>query len=435
MRQSVFSMMAVVAISLCLAACQHEQMPETPQESVRKISVRATQADTRTAVIVDGQGYHPTWTEGDWISLYEFSDAGVASGESNGLGANVEDFQHVTTFDVDFEGDPQGSSFYYVGAYSTCVGKVYSGIDEDYDDLWAQAWGETPETPRWGLVGWIPERQEPLLDSFDPKADVMFSQKTPESQQRPDEISLAFARVGSIAKITLKGLPKNDRVLWGRLTYGPSWNACNIFVYDPTIGQIAVAPPDEEIDPVIEFFFKSDDYPDLPELTVGDDQQAVIWLRTLSGTLTDHFSITVYTEDQYGNERVFVKDVDLESSGKSIEFKENGITAFNVGMETHYTNWYMDYMDSDRGESTFTAFVRYKKSSSIEEYGLLPWNGTPLSLKSVSFWRDWGNEIEYKFVFDIEEGTVENYYFMGYIKTNDGTVYYNKEGAWEVPAR
>lgn len=331
MRWVVFPIMVVAAIALSSTACRNEQIPDTPQESVHRITVQASHADTRTAVVADGQGYKPTWMEGDWIHLFEFFEGGVNWGESKELGSTQAS---VTSFDVLFkENAPQGP-IQYVGAYSPNV-DIASVNDENLGDSWAQAWGNNSPVPSWWLFGYIPENQHPRLESFDPDADVMFSQMI-ESQTRPESINLAFARVGSIAKITLKDLPAGERVLWGYLTVGPSWKPWGGLVYDYTKGKIAILPPESDghdtdgilPDEMINFLFDRDVVP-----VVGNDGNAVIWMRVLSGELSDHFSVTVYTEDSSGQEHEYVKEVDLVSRGRSIVFEEGGITEFTVGME------------------------------------------------------------------------------------------------------
>ena len=313
-------------------------MPDTPQESVKesvkRITVQASQAETRTAVIADGQDYKPTWKAGDWIKLFEFSDEGVIEGYSEDL---TEDTPLLASFNVEFEDNQQGSPLQYVGAYSRNT-QLVSVDDPDLGGLWAQAWGNNSAVPRWWLDGYIPENQRPRLDSFDPEADVMFSRMT-EKENRPNEnetIDLAFARVGSIAKITLKDLPAGERVISGYWTVGGSWQAWGDVLYDYTKGKIAIVPPESNgvdtdgilPDGMINFFFDRDVVP-----VVGEDRKVVIWLRVLSGELSDHFSISVETEDSSGQKHEYKKEVDLASKGRSIIFDEGGITEFTVGMD------------------------------------------------------------------------------------------------------
>ena len=257
------------------------------------------------------------------------------------------------------EMDPilSASSFQYVGAYSPNV-SIASVNDEDLGGSWALAWGNSSAVPSSWLYGYIPENQHPRLDSFDPEADLMFSRMI-ESQTRPDQIDLAFARVGSIAKITLKDLPVGERVTRGYWTVGSSWQALGGLVYDYTKGKIAILPPEsdgQDADEKINFLYNEDDD---SVLNVDENGKAVIWLRVLSGTLSDHFSVTVYTEDSSGEEHEYVKEVDLVSTGRSIIFDEGGITEFTVGMEavdpgTPETPNIHDYVTFS--ENTYTYF-------------------------------------------------------------------------------
>lgn len=204
---------------------------------------------------------------------------------------------------------------------------------------WKEAWGATRPIPRWGFWCELGRyEQETRNSGFDPYADVLISEKIGPYDDRPDEINVAFARVGTIAKITLKGLPPGDRVCEGSFSHGNSWISTGEVFYDPYTNEAAYMP----------FYDYDDDgnslgrhnridfegyYFDEDRVYVDANGEAVIWLRTFSGTLDDYFAITVTTEDGSNNRSNFHKEVNLEEQGKSITFFEGDITAFSVGME------------------------------------------------------------------------------------------------------
>ena len=105
MRSILITTMAVAAF--CVAtACQKEATQDTPRNHVRKITVHADQAATRTEITYDetAKKYKSIWEEGDWIDLFEFSSDEYNVGNSQD--DCPEDYERRETFTVSFEYDP-----------------------------------------------------------------------------------------------------------------------------------------------------------------------------------------------------------------------------------------------------------------------------------------------------------------------------------------
>ena len=331
MRSILITTMAVAAF--CVAtACQQESMPESSRSHVRKITVHANQADTRTEITYDeaAQKYKSIWEDGDWIDLFEFSSDEYNVGNSQD--DCPEDYERRETFTVSFEDDPLEGELQYVGVYPgdnvqpDQRGVVHSGSEGAF---WSSIWGAAPDTPRWGLIGTIPWNQHPNKLSFDPQADLLFSEmkscnlnkEEDESGYQTGDIALTFARVGSIAKITLTNLPVGEEVTVGTFTHGSSWRSTGQVLYDPIEKKVGILPEsDQEASgSTIEFSYQG--------FYVNDSREADIWLRVLTGTLSDGFTIRVTTYDSDYNPRYFKKTVTLNTP---ITFTEGDITAFSV---------------------------------------------------------------------------------------------------------
>ena len=337
MRHIVYSMMAVVA--LCLSTgCHREQDVDIPkEEGSRMITVHASQAaETRTTIVYQGQDgndnpvYKSIWQAGDQIQLFQVCSHTWESDSSSPLGEDVDaitDFQ-VPAF-IYYHQPTEDEQVHYVGASSGYYGVSFL----DYDDLVSiDAWGDSQSASSWGIRGYIPDEQNPSKDSFDRNADLLLS-KMVTSTGRSYEMDLYFARIGSIARITLKGLPEGDRVMRGRLSVGESWLASGEVIYDPTHQKVAYLPIRPIKTKSSESFTSSIYF--LPEdVYVDENGEAVIWLRTMAGTLSDHFAISVETWNPDTDRRTsYQKVVDLESLNVEIPFNEGEITAFNVRME------------------------------------------------------------------------------------------------------
>ena len=332
MRHIVFLALAFTAF--CLAtACQKEATQDTPRNHVRKITVHADQAATRTEITYDetAKKYKSIWEEGDWIDLFEFSSDEYNVGNSKE--DRPDEYERRETFTVSFKDDPLEGELHYVGVYpGDNVQPDHGGVvhSDSKGALWSLIWGAAPETPRWGLIGTIPWDQRPNSLSFDPDADLLFSEmkrcnlnkEEDESGYQTGDIALTFARVGSIAKITLTNLPVGEEVTVGTFTHGSSWRSTGQVLYDPIEKKVGILPEsDQEASgATIEFSCSG--------VNVDEHGKAVIWLRVLSGTLSDSFTINVTTRGDDFEEREFRKSVTLTDT--PITFTEGDITAFTV---------------------------------------------------------------------------------------------------------
>ena len=307
MRSILITTMAVAAFCVT-TACQQDAMPEAPRNHARKITVHANQTATRTEITYDetARKYKSIWEDGDWIDLFEFSSDEYNVGNSKE--DRPDEYERRETFTVSFEEDPLEGELQYVG--------VYPGDNVQPDDegvilsssegaLWSSIWGATPEIPRWGVIGTIPWDQRPNSLSFDPDADLLFSEmkrcnlnkEEDESSYQTGDIALTFARVGSIAMITLTNLPVGEEVAEGTFTHGGSWRSTGQVLYDPIEKIVGVLPANdqEESGSTIEFSYQG--------FYVNDSGEADIWLRVLTGTLSDGFTIRVTTYDSDYNPR------------------------------------------------------------------------------------------------------------------------------------
>ena len=334
MRHIVYPIMAVAALGL-VTACHNEQDFDIPKDSDgRMIIVHASQAaKTRTTIIecLDEDNnlfYKSIWQAGDQIRLFQVCSHTWEVDSSSELDHDADaitDFQ-VPSF-MDYHQPDSDEQVQYVGV---SFGKYISYVDYG-DKIWMDAWGDNPSST-WGLDASISSFQRPTEDSFDRDADLLLSKMVTSNSGPLYEMDLFFARVGSIAKITLKNLPKGEKVKSGILEAGESWMTSAEVVYDPTVEKVVYLPlsvkgSDESVS-LIEF--------EPVDVYVDQSGQAVIWLRTTSGTLKDHFTISVDTENpETGKVTTFEKEVDLTSYDpvRSITFDEGSITAFNVVME------------------------------------------------------------------------------------------------------
>lgn len=386
-RITFLSLISVLALA---TACQAEISINPDSTPVRQMTVYAGEAGTRTAVQVDGLTYHVNWSAGDCIAVAEIIEANFGfdpksrpdpyqQAYSDPLAADAATASfNVTLEDRSFPAaNPYSDSFRYVGVYPS--GSLYSvHWTRDERAEWEEHWGDTTTPDHSTLLVELPVYQVPRADSFDPNADLMVSEVV-ESDTQPDELSLRFARVGTIAKITLKGLPAGMNVENGSFTFPDTWPGAYVVEYDPTLGKTG-------------FFSKPSGRIDFsPEgVTVDGSGNAVLWLRTLSGTLSGWFKFDVTLSDgkggKGGDPERYEKRVDLDALGRTINFPESGVTTFSVTLEKHYDLTF-ENESSEVTETSIEAHLRFDlggKPHSTVSYGLIAFDpATPDPFESV----------------------------------------------------
>ena len=375
-RIAFISFVSVLALA---TACQVESVVDSASTPVRTMTVHAGEAGTRTAVQFDGVNYHATWLSGDQIAVAEVIEPNflidpksrpapyqVVSSDPLAADTDVASF-NVTLDDRSTpEANPSNAPFRYVGVYPHT--SLYSvNWTGDERDEWEEHWGKTSASDHFTVLVEMPTHQCPRANSFDPAADLMVSQVVMASPTQPTELSMRFARVGTIAKITLKGLPAGMTLESGSFTFPMTWPGAYMVEYDPTLGKTGMFnKPSGRID-----FYPVD-------VTVDGSGNAVLWLRTLSGTLSGWFNFDVTLSDGKGGKgggdpERYEKRVDLDALGRTIDFPESGITTFSVTLEKHYDLTFMNE-SYNVTETSIEAHLRFDlggKPHSTVTYGLI----------------------------------------------------------------
>ena len=343
---------------ICAGACQSEKEAVPEISRYKTISVHAGEAGaTRTQVETDGTNYSVKWSEGDRIAIAEIIEANysIDGGPSPCLRYDSDPLPAAgasATFSVKLddrssaEANPSGDLFKYIGVYPN-TGLYDVRWTGDNRAEWEENWGDTTTPDHAVLMVELPSRQFPTATSFDPEADLLVSEVVSSATQ-PDELTMRFARVGTIAKITLKGLPTGKNIESGRFSFPHEWAGAYIVGYDPVLKKTGVF---EKSSGMIEFM------PD--DVAVNESGEAVIWLRTLSGVLDNWFNFEVTLFDGKGGElEKYEKRVDLASLGRTIRFPESGVTTFSVSMQKHY-NLVMNLESNEVGETSMTLNMHY----------------------------------------------------------------------------
>ena len=385
-RLFILSSMTLLA---CMIACQSELSIEPSGAHTKTIIVHAGDPGTRTSVQIDGGGYRVNWSAGDQIAVAEIINANF--GDETGPAPYQQVFSEPLAADASSasftvslsdrssaEENPHGDSFRYVGVYPG-YGLYSVNWTGDNRAEWEAHWGDTTTPDHATLLVNMPTFQSPTAESFDPEADLLVSQVV-ESATQPNELSLRFARIGTIVKVTLTGLPAGMSVEYGRFKFPMSWAGAYIVEYDPVLQRTGVF---EKSSGQITFMPQ--------ELLVNGDGEAVIWLRTLSGKLDDWFSfeVTLTPGTKGGGEtEKYEKYVNLKTLGKTLSFPESGMTTFSVAMEKHYDLSFLNesYEVTETSIEAHLLFGLGGKPHTTVSYGLIPFDpDTPDPFETVRY--------------------------------------------------
>lgn len=301
-----------------LAACTREEAPETVEthaSNAATITVTAGKAGTRTAIIEQTDGFDFQWKAGDRIGIVEGCPAlsynACETYGSQALGTDTDEAVFSVTL-ADRENLPGRLSYTAFYPY----------------DPWGNGWGipngyyDSDGNLFMGLE--IPDVQYPTENSFDPKADLLLSKPVYYDRRLRDSDQLAFqfARVGTIVKMVLNGLPENMVVREGRLTLG--FDAGYYMEYYPEAMLIKSNDGSEGI------WFDYDGLNnDQPGITVGSDRSITVWLRCKSGE-TGVIDVGLNRSYYPSEHWTYRRRVSLRAKGQKFVFKEGGLTSFIV---------------------------------------------------------------------------------------------------------
>lgn len=190
MKKFVYSFGMFVAATMTFASCAKEISPETTEEVTHVMTINVGKAvDSKTAVVEGETEATYKWSESDkqYFHVYESTTDGQGNEtKTEGLVTEVfySDDMSTASLSVSFTSSAEGPYTYtviYANALNTNGNPV------------------------------IPASQSPLVDNFDPAADVLIS-KPIVSQTRIDALDMTMGRVATINKMTLKGLDAGEKI-------------------------------------------------------------------------------------------------------------------------------------------------------------------------------------------------------------------------------
>ena len=256
--------------------------------------------ETKTFLADDGaSGYISKWHDSDQIGLFQiYEKAGATEYADKVLSSatSLSDSDQKADFTVALTDVDGGSNYKYVAVYPASAATRNSG---DLD-----------------LV--IPATQTFGTTSFDKDADILVSERVDRAAYSSDALQMGFARVGTIVKLTLKGLKvgetvskvtlsttEEDKYLAGTVKYDIAGKSLKSGITSGSQTLTLNAPS---------------------STVVPAGGNLTVWFRCAEVELTEDLTVTVKTTNFE-----YFKTIDLASAGKTINFQSGRLATFSVG--------------------------------------------------------------------------------------------------------
>ena len=327
---------------LALAACQEKEAPESEKKAEPKkhtVKIHASLGGTKTTLQqVTPGNYKCSWEAGDVIYIYEKATAVSPDGSdvidsssgfvtSDPLASGGETATFTASFDEYWwETDPDYAGYTVTYSYLASTTNPWY-MRENY---------ETGEE----YIPLLLERMQEIYgNGYRTSNDMLVSKWSSPVSARPSDISFQFARLGTIVEITLSGLQEGDVLKSGTWITGDKFIATvsleDVVSYNPVTGSyyydvLGMNEGSVPDDPTFHFIDFS--CPDSSMPIVADaDGKIVMYLRCLPGVIDDWFGMICKVE-RAGGEHSYSKSVPLSDLGRSLEFKDGGLTYFQVAL-------------------------------------------------------------------------------------------------------
>ena len=339
---------ALLIVAAFAGSCiKDEMIGNAPAES-HTVTISANFSDfTKTLISEDSEGhYKALWEAGDVICVTEIVTGTSSDPNLNDI-TSQSDFVETAplavggetaTFTVNFE------KYWWEDKYTTEELATYTfnyqyfactKIPNDYNSYYIAT---DYENGKKYIPLIISNEQKVYEGGYNTDCDMLVSQFA-NYDSRPDKISFSFARLGTIVKMTLKGLQQGDVLKSGYFYTGDNYMAaCSIeemVIYYPETGTyknrvqldyLSDGLPKEYCQ--INFTSSDESRP----IVFDENGEAVLYFRILPGVCDDCFGVKC-TVERGGVEMEYSKFANLETLGRSLTFKEGGLTKFSVELK------------------------------------------------------------------------------------------------------
>ena len=315
--KKIFTFIAAIASVAFVASCAKELVPSKPSapaeentvtlvvdaniEAVEEESAQPVQADTRTVI----SGSTIKWSSsGEKITVYEKAttsgDVSMVSKASN-VGSSSDSYVTMS-FNVTMD-SKTADNFTYYGSYP-------SSANVSTNKTQAKANLETKFA------------QTPVAASFDPSADLMISKSVDNDDAQATSLSMQFARVVAIGKMTITNLPVDEYVT--KVTFSAN-NGSDVILAGRTNFDLETATPVTDYGDALA---KTELSLNTSALSAKATSSMDVWFTCYPFELTtgDTFTVVVEAGAYQVSRTVTIP------SARELNFEEGKVSRFSVDM-------------------------------------------------------------------------------------------------------
>ena len=329
MKKFIKSLMFLAVAAMTFTSCQNEIVDDNFQtEDTYTMTFVADAPQSRTSVTIEGETAKFAWAEtGESVAFVQWDNEKTTANKKKSDAYSLEDGK--AKFGATFDAIAGATGYNYIAVYPN---DNYVSHDLGANKIRVQ----------------VPAIQTITANTFDPNADLLISAPITDTDAMSEAVSLSFARVASVGKMTLKGVKDGENIKTVTFIWGEEKNedalAGNRFVgryefdFDGNVTQAAYFGKNyvELSTPYGEEFLATN---------TGTD----IYFTCLPGAYSGTYTVEVVTD-----KAIYSKSATLEAA-KALNFTAGNVLSFGLGF-TEQQREELDVVEDYSGQYLVAAF-------------------------------------------------------------------------------
>ena len=310
----IFNLAVLLSAAFALASCTEEfdlkweRVNKEEGVKYHEVQIIASnpyedETETKAYIETDGAGgYVSKWNSDDQIGLFQKNSV-------DGLRTKVTSKKT----DISLSNSDRTASF------AVTLAETDGAADYKYWAVYPDG-AATRSADDLNLV--IPQTQTFTANMFDKASDVMISEPVERAVFSDAALEMGFARVGTVVKMTLKGLTSGETLKSVTFsTTEASKYLAGIVKYDLV---------NDELKSGISSGKQTLNLNAGESIVVPASGNVDVWFRAAEVTLSDNFTVIAYTIDSGMQNYSYTRTVDLAAASKTLAFRSGHLASFGV---------------------------------------------------------------------------------------------------------
>lgn len=329
MKKFIKSLMFLAVAAMTFTSCQNEIVDDNFQtEDTYTMTFVADAPQSRTSVTIEGETAQFDWADtGESVAFVQWDNEKTTANKKKSDAYSLEDGK--AKFGATFDAIANATGYNYIAVYPN---DNYVSHDLAANKIRVQ----------------VPAIQTITANTFDPNADLLISAPITDTDAMSEAVSLSFARVASVGKMTLKGVKDGENIKTVTFIWGEEKNEDALadkrfvgryeFNFDGNVAQAAYWGKNyvELSTPYGEEFLATN---------TGTD----IYFTCLPGAYSGTYTVEVVTD-----KAIYSKSATLDAA-KALNFTAGNVLSFGLGF-TEQQREALDVVEDYSGQYLVAAF-------------------------------------------------------------------------------